>query len=98
MLSRAASLRPHTLRKSFAVVSSSSHRTHATATAAADNSGPFVCGAGFDSRADVVVCGAGFSGIATAYHLSKMGVKGIIIVDERPPMTFTSAYSSECCK
>lgn len=41
--------------------------------------------------AEVVVCGAGIAGIAAAYHLSvKRGIKRVVIVDEREPMTLTS--------
>jgi glycine/D-amino acid oxidase-like deaminating enzyme len=43
------------------------------------------------NKADVVVCGAGIAGIAAAYHLSvKRGVKRVVIVDDREPMTLTS--------
>src|SRR5512136_2108666 len=48
------------------------------------------------STADVVICGAGISGIATAYHLAiTYGVKNVVIVDERPPLSLTSDKSSE---
>ncbi len=48
------------------------------------------------STADVVICGAGISGIATAYHLAVThGVKNVVIVDERPPLSLTSDKSSE---
>jgi glycine/D-amino acid oxidase-like deaminating enzyme len=41
--------------------------------------------------AEVVVCGAGIAGIAAAYHLSvKRGIRNVVIVDEREPMTLTS--------
>jgi glycine/D-amino acid oxidase-like deaminating enzyme len=41
--------------------------------------------------AEVVICGAGIAGIAAAYHLSaRRGVKRVVIVDEREPMTLTS--------
>ena len=47
-----------------------------------------------DSTADVVICGAGISGISAAYHLAvKRGVKNVILVDEREPMSFTSDKS-----
>src|SRR5881296_3684928 len=46
---------------------------------------------------DVVICGAGIAGVATAYHLAvRRGVPGIVIVDERPPLTLTSDKSAEC--
>ncbi|MBP7999765.1 MAG: FAD-binding oxidoreductase [Chloroflexi bacterium] len=48
-------------------------------------------------QADVVICGAGIAGISAAYHLAvRHGVKNIVIVDERPPLTLTSDKSTEC--
>ena len=47
--------------------------------------------------ADVVICGAGIAGISTAYHLSvHTGVRHVILVDERPPLSLTSDKSTEC--
>ena len=47
--------------------------------------------------ADVVVCGAGIAGIAAAYHLAvRRGLRDIVIVDERPPLSLTSDKSTEC--
>ena len=46
--------------------------------------------------ADVVICGAGITGVAAAHFLSKAGVKNILLVDERPPLSFTSDRSTEC--
>ena len=47
--------------------------------------------------ADVVVCGAGIAGVATAYHLAvKRGVRKVVLVDPRPPLTLTSDKSTEC--
>ena len=46
--------------------------------------------------ADVVICGAGITGVAAAHFLYKSGVKNILLVDERPPLTFTSDRSTEC--
>ena len=43
-----------------------------------------------------VICGAGIAGISTAYHLAIRGVSGILLVDERPPMSLTSDKSTEC--
>jgi len=49
------------------------------------------------STADVVICGAGIAGIAAAHELAKrQGVKNVVLVDERPPLTLTSDKSSEC--
>lgn len=45
---------------------------------------------------DVIICGAGITGVAAAYYLSKSGITNIIIVDERPPLSFTSDRSTEC--
>src|SRR6266850_295950 len=47
--------------------------------------------------AEIVICGAGIAGVATAYHLAvRRGMHGIVIVDERPPLTLTSDKSAEC--
>jgi glycine/D-amino acid oxidase-like deaminating enzyme len=46
--------------------------------------------------ADVVICGAGITGVAAAHFLSKAGIKNILLLDERPPLTFTSDRSTEC--
>jgi len=49
------------------------------------------------SSASVVICGAGIAGVATAYHLAvRRGVPGVVLVDERPPLTLTSDKSAEC--
>jgi glycine/D-amino acid oxidase-like deaminating enzyme len=46
---------------------------------------------------DVVICGAGIAGIAAAYHLTiTHGLKNVVLVDERPPLSLTSDKSSEC--
>ena len=43
------------------------------------------------ASAAVVVCGAGMAGIATAYHLAvRHGVSGVVLIDEREPLTLTS--------
>jgi glycine/D-amino acid oxidase-like deaminating enzyme len=48
-------------------------------------------------RQNIVICGAGIAGISTAYHLAvKHGVKDIVLVDERPPLSLTSDKSTEC--
>jgi glycine/D-amino acid oxidase-like deaminating enzyme len=47
--------------------------------------------------ADVVICGAGMAGISAAYHLAvKQGVRDILLVDKRAPLTLTSDKSTEC--
>lgn len=46
--------------------------------------------------ADVVICGAGISGIAAAYHLTvRFGVKNVLLLDERQPLTLTSNKGTE---
>lgn len=48
-------------------------------------------------RKNIVICGAGIAGISTAYHLAvRHGIKDIVLVDERPPLTLTSDKSTEC--
>ena len=48
------------------------------------------------SSAEVVICGAGIAGIAAAYHLAvKRGVRHVVLVDERPPLSLTSDKSTE---
>jgi glycine/D-amino acid oxidase-like deaminating enzyme len=50
-----------------------------------------------DMNASVVICGAGIAGISAAYHLTvRHGVKNVVIVDERSPLTLTSDKSTEC--
>jgi glycine/D-amino acid oxidase-like deaminating enzyme len=40
---------------------------------------------------DVVIVGAGIAGIAAAYHLaSRRGVRRVVLIDEREPLTLTS--------
>ena len=47
--------------------------------------------------ADAVICGAGIAGIATAYQLAvKLGVKRVVLADERAPLSLTSDNSTEC--
>lgn len=46
--------------------------------------------------ADVVICGAGITGVAAAHFLSKSGIRNILLVDERSPLSFTSDRSTEC--
>lgn len=46
--------------------------------------------------AEVVICGAGIMGISAAYFLAERGVKNIVVIDERPPLTLTSDKSTEC--
>lgn len=47
--------------------------------------------------AQVVICGAGIAGVSVAYHLAvQHGLKDVMLVDERPPLSLTSANSAEC--
>ena len=49
------------------------------------------------ASAEVVICGAGIAGISAAYHLAvTYGVKDVLLVDERPPLSLTSDKSTEC--
>ena len=45
---------------------------------------------------DAVICGAGITGVSAAYFLNKAGLQNILLVDERPPLSFTSDRSTEC--
>ncbi len=48
------------------------------------------------AKAEVVICGAGIAGISVAWQLAvKHGLKEVVLVDERPPMTLTSDKSTE---
>ena len=47
-------------------------------------------------KADIVICGAGITGVTAAYFLSKAGIKNILLIDERPPLSLTSDRSTEC--
>lgn len=46
---------------------------------------------------NIVICGAGIAGISAAYHLAVVhGLRDILIIDERPPLSLTSDKSTEC--
>ncbi len=48
-------------------------------------------------RAAVVVVGAGMAGVAAAHELTvRRGLRDVVLVDERAPLTLTSDKSSEC--
>lgn len=49
-----------------------------------------------NQTADIVICGAGITGVAAAHFLSKAGIRKILLLDERPPLSFTSDRSTEC--
>src|SRR5438105_1001975 len=43
------------------------------------------------TRAEIVICGAGIAGVAAAYHLcARHHAHGVVLVDEREPLTLTS--------
>lgn len=47
--------------------------------------------------AEIVICGAGIAGVCAAYHLVvRQGVRDVLLVDERPPLSLTSDKSTEC--
>lgn len=46
--------------------------------------------------AHALVVGAGIAGVAVAEALTSRGLDGVVLVDERAPLTLTSAVSTEC--
>jgi sarcosine oxidase, subunit beta len=44
----------------------------------------------------IIICGAGIAGVSAAYYLAQAGVRDILILDDRPPLTLTSDRSTEC--
>lgn len=49
-----------------------------------------------NNTAEVVSCGADSAGIAAAYPLAvRHGLTDVVLVDERPPLSLTSAKSTE---
>jgi glycine/D-amino acid oxidase-like deaminating enzyme len=50
-----------------------------------------------DLTPDIVICGAGIAGISAAYYLAvRQGIRDVLLIDERPPLTLTSDKSTEC--
>lgn len=50
-----------------------------------------------NEQAHIVICGAGIAGVSAAYHLAvRHGLKNVVLVDERAPLTLTSDKSTEC--
>jgi glycine/D-amino acid oxidase-like deaminating enzyme len=45
---------------------------------------------------EVIICGAGINGVSAAYFLARAGIKDILVLDERPPLSLTSDRSTEC--
>ncbi|MFW6183856.1 MAG: NAD(P)/FAD-dependent oxidoreductase [Chloroflexota bacterium] len=49
-----------------------------------------------EKKANVVICGAGIAGVTAAYHLAvRHGVRDVLLIDERPPLSLTSDKSTE---
>jgi glycine/D-amino acid oxidase-like deaminating enzyme len=49
------------------------------------------------ARADVVICGAGVAGLSAAWQLAvRHGVRDVVVIDERAPLSLTSDKSTEC--
>jgi glycine/D-amino acid oxidase-like deaminating enzyme len=49
------------------------------------------------AAADAVICGAGIAGAAAAHELAvRRGLRDVLLVDPRPPLTLTSDKSTEC--
>ena len=48
------------------------------------------------SNYEAVICGAGIAGVSAAYFLTRAGIRDILIVDDRPPLSLTSDRSTEC--
>jgi glycine/D-amino acid oxidase-like deaminating enzyme len=50
-----------------------------------------------DLAPDIVICGAGIAGISAAYCLTvRQGVRRVLLIDERAPLSLTSDKSTEC--
>lgn len=48
------------------------------------------------STAEAVVCGAGIAGIAAAWHLTRAGLRDVVLVEAGEPLSLTSDKSTEC--
>ena len=44
---------------------------------------------------DAVICGAGIAGVAVAHELTQRGLRRVLLVDDRAPLTLTSDKSTE---
>jgi glycine/D-amino acid oxidase-like deaminating enzyme len=50
-----------------------------------------------ENRSQIIICGAGIAGISAAYFLMHThGIRDIVLIDERPPLSLTSDKSTEC--
>ena len=48
------------------------------------------------AKAEIIICGAGIVGVAAAYQLVvKNGIRDVVLVDERPPLSLTTNYGTE---
>ncbi len=48
------------------------------------------------TKAEIVICGAGIAGVTAAYQLVvRHGARNVVLVDEIPPLSLTSAYGTE---
>jgi hypothetical protein len=45
---------------------------------------------------DVVICGAGVVGCSAAHYLTRDHGLRVLLIDERPPLSYTSSMSTEC--
>ena len=45
---------------------------------------------------DAVVCGGGVVGVACAHYLAREHGARVLLVDQRPMLSYTSALSTEC--
>lgn len=57
------------------------------------NVGPYIGAKWMVQTADIVVCGAGSIGLAAAYYLAQRGAGKVVLVDQHPPLSQTSARS-----
>jgi len=49
-----------------------------------------------EHSAEIIICGAGIAGVSAAWHLAvRHGVRNVVLVDERPPLSLTSDKSTE---
>jgi glycine/D-amino acid oxidase-like deaminating enzyme len=50
-----------------------------------------------DLTPDIIICGAGIAGISAAYSLAvRQGIRRVLLIDERAPLSLTSDKSTEC--
>ncbi len=55
-----------------------------------------VLSCGMSPTAEIAIVGAGIAGVAAAYHLAvRQGVRHVVLIDEREPLTLTSAVGTQ---